>query len=194
MNTESPSIYVNDRLSAISLPKALSLLPEQRRQKVLAFRHESGQRQSVAAWLLLRQACQEQLGLSDVPPVATGEHGKPFFPTMPDIHFNLSHCREAVACALWCKPVGIDVEHVRPLHESLARYVLNDEEWQQVRNDSHPDLCFVRLWTMKESLLKLTGEGLHNNLKPLLTEAHDVRFSTMVDTSQRYVCTVAVRR
>lgn len=184
-------VYINDQLDKLDLDAALALLPVERRERALAYKHELGRRQSVAVWLLLRQGCQEVFGLEDVPPVATGEHGKPYFPTHPELHFNMSHCREAVACAVSRKPVGIDVERVRRFDDRLARYVLSDEEYQEVLDSEQPGLAFTRLWTRKESLLKLTGHGLATNMKSVLTDHPNVLLETVVPPSGRYVYTVA---
>lgn len=184
-------IYVNSHFDEIDLDAALLLLPEARRQKALAFRHELGRRQSVAAWLLLRQGCREVFGLDDVPAVAYGEHGKPYFPDRPDLHFNLSHCRTAVACVVSHQPVGIDIENVRKFDNRLVRYVLSDEEYRVYAESPQPDLTFAQFWTRKESLLKLTGHGLVTDMKNVLKNRSEVSLETVVPADQHYVYTVA---
>lgn len=166
----------------------LDHLPAWRRARVLRLRHESDRRQSVAAWLLLRRSCRELLGLSEVPAVAHSASGKPFFPTLPDVYFNLSHCPVAVACAMASEPVGIDIEAVTTLDIDVARHVLADNELQQVMDDPHPAVAFTRLWTMKESLLKRTGKGISSDLKSLLIDAG--QFHTVTDANGRWVCSV----
>ena len=184
-------VYINDCLDELDLDTALPLLPDERRQKALAFKHELGRRQSVAVWMLLRQGCREVFGLEDVPSVAYGEHGKPYFPEHPDMHFNMSHCRHAVACVVSRQPVGIDIESIRKFDTRLVRYVLNDEEYKAYAESEQPDLTFTQFWTRKESLLKLTGHGLTTDLKSVLTTHPDVLLNTVVLPEQRYVYTVA---
>ena len=49
------------------------------------------------------------------------EDGKPFLPGLPDIHFNLSHSGDYIACAFSDQEVGLDLqEHSRP-HTSIVR-------------------------------------------------------------------------
>ena len=183
-------ILIDEHIDRIDISSSLELLPPERREKALAYRYELQQRQCIGAWLLLRKACSEVFGLNEVPPVAVGQHGKPYFPAMPRLHFNLSHCREAVVCALSDHPVGIDVEAVRHYKESLARYTMNEEELRQILTAERPDVAFTRLWTMKEAVLKRTGEGLRNDLKNVLLNAPEL--TTVVSPDLRYVYSVTV--
>ena len=100
----------------------------------------------------------------------------------------MSHCREAALCALSDKPVGVDVESIGRYNESLVRYTMNDDELQQILTADRPDVAFTRLWTMKEAVLKLSGEGLHNNLKEVLTGVTGI--TTVVSPDERYVYSV----
>ena len=184
-------VFVNDRLDSLDLQAALPLLPPFRREQALRFTRDSDRRQSVAAWLLLREACREELGLDEVPELAWTETGKPYFPSLEGAHFNLSHCPEAAVCVLDTRPVGIDVESLRPLDGELLERVLSPRERESLRTDPDPELSFLRLWTKKESLLKLTGEGLCEHLDTLLEERPDVRFHSVTAPSGRYVYTFA---
>ena len=73
-----------------------------------------------------------------------------------------------MACAISDKPIGIDIESIRPAKETVIRYAMNDAETQRIMESSNPDLEFTRLWTMKESVLKLTGEGINDDMKNVL--------------------------
>ena len=189
--------YIDDHLEQIDLDAALELMPGQRRERTLAYRHEGQRRQSAGAWMLLRRACREEWGLTDVPEVSEGEHGKPYFPARPDLHFNLSHCPAAAACVVSDSPVGIDIETVRPLREALARRVLSEQEWASLNHPLSPvhssEIAFTRLWTMKESLSKLIGYGLTldwSRLQTLLDDHPEAHFTTFVAEGENYVCTV----
>ena len=183
-------IYINDHIDTLDWEAHLSELPEARREKCLRFKHDAGRRQCVAVWLLLREALQTEFGLADVPEVALTTQGKPYFPDRPDIHFSLSHCAAGVACAVDTRPIGVDIERVRPFNDELAAYVFNEQELEMVRHAANPALFFTILWTKKESLLKLTGEGLRNDLKDILVEAR-CHFQTIIAPDSGYVCTTA---
>ena len=86
--------------------------------------------------------------------------------------------------------MNIDVEAVRHYKESLARYTMNEEELRQILTAERPDVAFTRLWTMKEAVLKRTGEGLRNDLKNVLVNAPEL--TTVVSPDLRYVYSVTV--
>lgn len=186
-------IYLNDHIEDFDLEEALTRLSPQRREQALRYKHEHGRRQSVAAYLLLCEGLREEYGITEPPVFGYHDGGKPFIEGRPDIFFNLSHCREAAVCVIAPHPVGIDVESVRQFKEDLARYTMNEHEMEQILISERPDIAFIRLWTMKEALLKMTGEGIRNDLKNLLAEHTDVCFHTIVSPDNRYVYTVASR-
>ena len=181
-------LYVNDHLQDFDLALALQQLSGQRREQALKYRYEMGQRTCAAAYLLLCRGLREEYGITELPIFEYSEHGKPSILGHPEIHFNLSHCREAAVCIINDRPVGVDVESVRPLKDSLAEYTMNDAELDEIRQAANPSLQFTRFWTMKEALLKLTGEGINNHLKNVLHRS-DVIFETTVAPDIRYVIT-----
>lgn len=105
------------------------------------------------AYRLLALAAERELGLHPLPEIAREVGGKPFFPGCPEICFNLSHSHGAAVCALHDKPVGIDVEKLRPAPKRLASGMENE--------------AFFRLWTAKEATVKRWGQGIGALLRPL---------------------------
>lgn len=101
---------------------------------------------------LLALAAEREAGLTVLPEIAWESGGKPFFPKHPELCFNLSHSRGAAVCAIHDKPVGIDVERVRPAPRRLAKG-MGDE-------------AFFRLWTAKEATVKRRGLGVGALLRP----------------------------
>ena len=183
-------IYINDDLENINLNESLSLLPEQRKAKVMAIRSEAGRRQSVAAYLLLCEALAKEYGITERPIFDYGENGKPFIVGHPDIHFNMSHCREAAVCVVAPHPIGIDIESIRTFKESLVRYTMNDEEVAQILAHDHPDVAFISQWTRKEAALKLSGEGIRKNMKNVLV-GYEGHLETFVVQARGYIYSVA---
>lgn len=94
-------------------------------------------------------------GISSLPPISRTEHGKPFFPDLPCLHFNLSHTEGWSLCALSDRAVGVDIERVRPRREGLFRYCLTEEEYARF-SGTWPE--FFCLWTQKEAWCKYTGQ------------------------------------
>ena len=164
------NLYIDENPLGINLDAALEFMSEQRRKQVLAFRHERGRKLSAAAYMLLCKALKEVYGINEPPLFEYSEHGKPSIVGHPEIYFNISHCRSVAGCVVSSCPVGIDVEEVREYKDSLARYVLNEDEYSMVSSSRQPAREFIRLWTMKESYLKLTGEGITRDLKTVLAD------------------------
>ncbi len=109
---------------------------------------------------LLALAAAQHWKLSPLPAIQRAEHGKPFFPTQPELYFSLSHSGGMALCALSDHPVGVDIELVRPRRASLPRFCLAPGElaWFHSHGGTWP--AFYTLWTRKESLCKYTGRGL----------------------------------
>ncbi len=183
-------LYLHDDIAGFDLETALPLLSEQRRQQTLAFKFELGRKTCAMAYLLLCEGLRKEYGITEPPVFAYGQHGKPFIVGHPDIHFNLSHCPEAVVCVLSDRPVGVDVESIRQYHESLVRYTMNPQEVEQIERAERPDVEFIRLWTMKEAVLKLSGQGITDNLKDVLTHASASGLTTVDGPGLRYVYSI----
>ena len=184
-------IYIDSDIYSFNLDEALTQISAQRRDQALRFSHEAGRRQRVAAYLLLKKGLEAEYGITENVEFGYAEGGKPFIKGHETIHFNLSHCRTAVACAIHDRPVGIDIETVRPFKESLARHVLSLSEYEKAIASADPAYEFTRLWTMKESLLKLTGRGLRADLRSLLPRS-GVKFIPVDTGEAKVVCTVCL--
>lgn len=179
--------YSGERLSAL-----LATLPQWRREVALAYRHEEDRRESALAFRLLQDMLGSEYGILDEPRFITGEHGKPRLAGHPDIHFNLSHCRRAVACAVERLPVGVDIERTGRYTPRLAERVLSDDELRAVAAASDPDLLFTTLWTRKEALMKLLGTGITDDIRRVLHDyERSVNITTVSRPSRGYVCSVA---
>ena len=112
------------------------------------------------AWEGLTRLLTARFGLRELPPVARTAEGKPWFPTLPQLHFNLSHSGGLALCGAGSWPLGVDVEQVRPRRAGLARYVLSEAEyaWFTALGGGWEEL--YTLWTLKEAKVKCLGTGL----------------------------------
>lgn len=181
-------IYLNDDIANFDWQAALPLLSDQRRELCLKFKHEQGRKTCAAAYLLLCEGLREEYGISEKPVFEYGEHGKPSIVGHPEIFFNMSHCREAAICVLSNKPVGVDIESIRPYNESLARYTMSDEEMALIESAERRDVEFIRLWTLKEAVLKCSGEGIRNDMKHVLDGLKDAK--TVINEKKNYIFSV----
>ncbi len=172
------------------LQRDLQRLPQWRREKALRYRHFSGQAQCTLSYILLLEALDQEYGITGLPTFVENEHGKPSLQEYPDIHFNLSHCRSIVACAVDNAPVGIDAEDLERYSECVARYCMNDDEMSQIGTS---DIIFTRLWTQKEAVFKLQGTGIRDNIKDILLPQNltNIKIMTEEHLEEGYILSIA---
>lgn len=161
-------------------------LPSWRVDKIRAYFHFQSRKESVVSFYLLKKALKEVFGMDEEIVFEFNEHGKPSLVGHSDIHFNISHCKQAVAVAVSSSPIGIDVESYGRYQERVARYVLNDDELATVMNSKNPDTAFTALWTKKEAVLKLVGTGISSFMKNVLVEHSDKKITTTLCDGYAY--------
>lgn len=138
-----------------------------RQHKIDACRSPKDKQRSLGAGLLLDRGLSEY-GLREASvKIALGQHGKPYLPDHPHIHFNLSHSGEKVLAVFASTPVGCDVQKLKKADLKLARRFFREEEYAYIA--AQPDelqgsRAFCRIWTLKESFLKAVGTGLRTPL------------------------------
>ncbi len=89
--------------------------------------------------------------------------GQPFPDGIPikqkQRYVSLSHSGPLIAVALSDKPIGLDVQEAVPADASaIFRRFAHPEEKMWMGNATGE--AFLRWWTCKEAVVKLTGEGL----------------------------------
>lgn len=95
-----------------------------------------------------------------LPDIAVTKRGKPWFPGHPHCHFNLSHSGAYVLCGLANVPIGVDIEETVPRKDRLAQYIMGISELVRYAECPDNDKMLYTLWTLKESYVKCTGEGI----------------------------------
>ncbi len=137
---------------------------EARRQKADRFIFAKDKRLCIGAELLLRETLI-RAGAGPIEPVTEeGTYGKPTLKDHPEIRFNLSHSGEMVLCAVSDRKVGCDIEEVARTNLNLMERFFYREEYEKIMNAGSPEEqtdMFYRLWTLKESFMKMKGLGLH---------------------------------
>ena len=171
----------------------LMRLPPQRHEKAMTYRFLSDRKRCVRAYMLLWEGLSREYGAESAPLFDFLRHGKPVLRGCPDLHFSLSHSGNAVLCALDRHPVGADIEMIRRRSPEHLLSVFSDRERASIEQAASPELCFTRLWTRKESYLKLTGEGLTGTkaLREIPTEDTDmVHFETVIREAEDFLYSV----
>jgi 4'-phosphopantetheinyl transferase len=97
-----------------------------------------------------------------------GPYGKPALKTGDSNHtlqFNLAHSKGLALLAFcWNRPLGIDLEHVRPMasEDDFAAQVFSASESALIASltGEQKRQAFFKIWTCKEAFFKASGDGL----------------------------------
>ncbi len=174
-------LYLHDHPAAVTaeeLARDLLMLPPWRREKALSYHFLIDRVLCAKAYLLLCQGLYESYGIDcrptpgrrqgKFPEFAYVGNEKPVLKDYPHIHFNMSHCRRGVLVAIDDQPIGCDIEEIAPtLDLDLCRHCFNESEIADIVGSADPCASFTTWWTRKEAVLKLTGEGIDDNLPRL---------------------------
>ena len=154
--------YFLKNVSSLSDPaadeSALYGIPDWRKRYILKYRNAIDRKLSLGAWRLAEEALGKYGFSADN--VITDANGKPL---CEGICFNLSHSGEYVLCAVSETPVGCDIEKAEnaPFEITDSIFLPSERKYiAEAQNDEDKTRRFFRLWTMKESYIKMTGEGL----------------------------------
>jgi len=136
-------------------------------------RKESVKLQKELSYSLLRHVVTEFCGREpDFSDIKFRAHGKPYFKSLP-IHYNITHTNGLVCLAVHDREVGIDAETLRPYHERRTDRVCTAEEKAAIEASPNKDLEFIKYWTLKESYVKYTGDGLGYGAKNAAFRYHE---------------------
>ncbi|KAB8312780.1 phosphopantetheinyl transferase [Erwinia endophytica] len=126
-------------------------LPERRRLRYLASR------------MLLAELIWSVYGIPQLPALVTSDTGRPHFvdDTLPD--FSIAYAGNIVGVLLAEEGghVGLGMEIARSHnHQTLERYSrgISSGEKTWIRAQADPDEATTQLWTLRQSVLKLTGQ------------------------------------
>ena len=184
-------VTIFDDMTQVTEAEVLRMLPlvdVQRRDEALRYRHLFGQFACLKSWLMLKTLVAP-LGINDLE-MGHNEHGKPFLLHHPDMHFNLSHCKNGIAVVVDFSPVGIDIESFRHGNTALIDHTMNLAEAEWIRSSADPLETFTQYWTKKEAVVKLRGTGITNDLHRVL-DGEGYRLETHLNRGKRYAWSVA---
>ncbi len=96
--------------------------------------------------------------------------GKPRlkYPPIKNFYFNLSHSGKYAVLVLSEKPVGVDIEEIRPIDIKLLSAQLHKKEQDELNSCKNPRKQtekFFTIWTLKEAYAKAMGRRLSLSVK-----------------------------
>ncbi len=139
-------------------------MSKSRRERCDRYSKDADRHRCIMAYALLEHALNDAgQKMSDI---GTDENGKPCF-MRSDLFFNISHSDERVTVALSSAGVGCDVENKSKSALKIAGRFFTDREYELLASLDKEGMehMFTRLWTLKESVVKCSGEGIRRSFK-----------------------------
>ena len=144
------------------------LLDEEERRRLDAYAAPQARRLFLAGKAGVRLVASRY---SRLPPgslrLQCDEQGKPSFVEPHGLHFNLSHSGGVAMAAFSAAPVGLDIEcrgRARDFAAIARRFFLPEEADAVLHPGGDQEDVFLRIWTAKEAIVKLSGKGLSGGL------------------------------
>lgn len=153
----------------------INILSIVERKKINNLRQERDKCLSLMGKLLLLHYLNQYFNYTRncIPKIEYTVYGKPFFQDL-SVSFNISHSGDMVICA--CSNIihniGVDIEKVSYIDFEAFKEVFSDNEHEILMNKQ--DLSeFIRLWTVKEAIIKADGRGFSIDPK-LITISNNI--------------------
>lgn len=152
-----------------------------RKEKVDKCKNEKDKARSLVAGLLFEEACKEYGLETLIDKLADGEHGKPYFkcddsefPGGKRMYFNLSHSEDCVMVGIADSEIGVDIQYMKPIKADIASRCFTEKEMDMYCSASDDEYLkvFYRIWCLKESYVKYTGNGLREGLNTFSVVDH----------------------
>ncbi|WDV47162.1 4'-phosphopantetheinyl transferase superfamily protein [Clostridiaceae bacterium M8S5] len=171
-------VKINDDIDYNIINTLVKLVSKEKANKIYKYKFKKDQIRSVAADVLIRDIISNKLDIKNTDiEFGYNKYSKPF-PKNLDLHFNISHSGDYVVGLVDKEPVGIDIELIKPLKDkmSIAKSFFSVDEFKWLENKTEGKRLkeFYKIWTAKESYVKLLGIGLSKKSKSFTTHFSDV--------------------
>lgn len=175
---------------------ALHILPAVHQAEVQRYQNTDARRARITARLLLRHGLLQKRMDASLASWQRDSAGRPFLQASTSENVPDISCSHAPGCAVvalgWGCRVGIDIEHDDSTLPPLAQYatVFSAAELYFLGASPPSARPFPFLWTRKEALLKLHGQGLRQNPRSVNALTPSTPLLT-VDIHPDYLCHLA---
>lgn len=148
-------ININNLDDPLGNEEFLNQVNEIRRKKVMRYHMPDDRKRSLAAGIIIKHILNEN-GLSENC-LSCSENGKPL---ADGLFFNVSHSGNYVVGVVSDCEVGCDIEKVSSAPMKVAQHYFSPGESEYINSEPDKDRAFFTIWTLKESYMKMTGQGL----------------------------------
>ena len=151
----------------------LGEVPAERQERIHTVKRLETRASLLAGGLMIREALKASHGIENAR-IAIGENGKPYLPDYPEVHFNLTHSGTIAVCTVSDTECGVDIEQISKPHEimALANRFFSTKELAAMLMSPNQNEAFCRLWTLRESYVKMRGKGFSIGLSTLKCDFH----------------------
>lgn len=148
-------ININNWDDPLENKELLNQIDEIRRKKIMRYHMPDDRKRSLAAGIIIKHILNEN-GLSENS-LSCSENGKPL---ADGLFFNVSHSGNYVVGVVSDCEVGCDIEKVSSAPMKVAQHYFSPAESEYMNSEPDKDRAFFTIWTLKESYMKMTGQGL----------------------------------
>ena len=150
MRVQLFAVRIGEPADGDTMKALLRAVPPERRRRLERVRDPLRCTETACAYALLFKGLNRLYAWSAPVPMERTERGKPFFPAHPEIHFSISHTRGAALVGIYDRPIGVDLEKIRPVSDRMLHRFPGTATERE----------FYAQWTRYESAVKQSGEGL----------------------------------
>ncbi|OCA71089.1 hypothetical protein BBH99_03375 [Chryseobacterium contaminans] len=141
------------------LDQYLKTFPKDFQQDVLKYRRWQDAQLSLLGRVLLYSGLKSHYNIDEVQ-IMRHTDNKPYLKDHY-LHFNISHSKELVACAIAEFPIGIDVEFIdHKINYLDFQFQMTEQEFDKIHHSEDQIGEFFLYWTQKESVMKAHGGGM----------------------------------
>lgn len=158
------AIDIDNKLSEELQEKFLSYINVEKRDKINRFKNEKDMLRSLISDVLVRGIICSKLHIKNYEIIYDyNKYGRPRIKNKVNFHFNISHSGKWVVVVIDDEIVGIDIEEIKEMeYLDIAKrfFHQNEYNWLLIKNGKEKAEGFFKLWTAKESYVKMQGKGL----------------------------------
>lgn len=140
-------------------------LSNDRQQRIASLKQDKDKIISFFSELMLMFCISKTLNINHIDvSYYRNQQGKPYLPDNNSYHFSLSHSNGLIAFSEHSRPIGLDVEFIKPHPRRTAERFFTNSERQYINSSPLPEIAFYEIWTSKEAYIKYLGTGLSTPL------------------------------
>lgn len=151
--------FISEEKHQPLLDRYLNVFPDDTKRDILKYRRWQDAQLSLLGKVLLRYGLRTYYNIHDA---ETGilSNKKPYLKGN-SLHFNISHSKDLVTCAIAEYPLGIDVEfNDSKVHYQDFTFQMTEGELLEIRGSEDKMKAFFTYWTRKEAVIKAHGAGM----------------------------------